>query len=160
MIFLKVCGSIFLLLAARLVIKGYSAYVKRRILEGEGFRFLLLHIEGEIRKYLKSESEIISSFENEALSNVGFFDGGGGLAERFHAVRSRLLFSERIKKLLSEFFDAFGRDYGAKESARASEAAQAIEVLIKTEREQLQKNERCIRALVIGVSLGIVILLI
>ena len=152
-----------LLSAALCASREYSRFADLRLAQWRGFSAFLLHIEGEISKFLASGEGLYRGFENAELEKCGFLPAlkeGTGLSSAFDGCRGRLLLPEGCKARLAEFFAAFGRGYKDSELASLSAFRIAFEKEYEAERERLEKSVKITRALLLGGALSVAIMLI
>ena len=162
---LSLIGATLIVGSALLLSRGYSAFVSKRRLQNEEFYRFILHIKGEISRFLTPPERLLCGFHSEALEEIGFAecgrkDGKTGLISVFLSVRERLSVSEKVKELLEEFFSGFGEDYREGELKRCDAYAERLCEIIRAEGEELEKGQRLVQALLCAGALGIVILLI
>ncbi|MBP3402177.1 MAG: hypothetical protein J6K85_03855 [Clostridia bacterium] len=161
MLYLRWCGAALLLICALICGREYSAYIGRRVREGEGYLSLLSCIEKMIDSYLTPLSDIFSGFECEALEKSGFLPSvrSGRSASEALGEKSALI-PENMRSLLSDYFDGFGKGYKNSELGRTREARVALEKMLDAEKENLEKSVRVTKALLLGGAVGIAILII
>lgn len=162
---LSLLGATLIVGSALLLSRGYSAFIGKRRAQNEDFYRFLLHIKGEISRFLTPPDRLLCGFQSKVLEEIGFSesalkDGKGSLISLFLSVRERLSVSENVKELLEEFFIGFGEDYKDGELKRCDGYAERLAELIGREGEELEKGEKLVRAVLCAASLGIVILLI
>lgn len=161
--YLRVFGSVLVVLAALILGKEYSAYVNKRCSESDGFLLFLLHIKGEVSRFLTPPDGFARSFENDALSRTGFLTSlaeGVGLKDAFELAKKKLSLCSDAQKCLFEFFSDFGKDYKDGELKRCESYTERFESIIREDKCTLEKNVRVVRSILCAVALGIVILLI
>jgi len=161
MLYLRWCGAALLLICALICGREYSAYIDRRVREGEGYLSLLSYIEKMIDSYLTPLSEIFSGFECEALEKSGFLPSvrSGKTASEVLAEQNALI-PENMRSLLLDYFDGFGKGYKDSELGRTRKAKAELDKMLGAERENLEKSARVTKALLLGGAVGIAILII
>ena len=161
--YLRIFGSVLIVLAATFVARGYSRYCEARLRTLEGFLSFLLHIKGEIKRTLTTPEGFVRDFKCEELSECGFLSAVGS-GEPLHGAYlsslPKLKLGINARELLSEFFEGFGKDYAEGERIRTESYAQKLERIAESERESLPKNVKLCRALLLAGALGLIILII
>lgn len=154
-------GIGLILLSALAVSRGYERFIRRRIAEEEGFLALLLHIRAGVECFLSSAEELVRGFENEALQSVGYLGGeGADICERFRRSGDRLCISDKVRDILKNFFDSFGKEYKSGTVALIDRTRAVLDEHIKVERESAEKDVKLVRTVSLAAALGAVILLI
>ena len=160
---LRLFGSVLIVFGAIVLGRGYSAYCARRLEEGEGFLAFLLHAKGEVIRSLTPPEGFARSFRCEALERCGFTDAlraGESLESAFAASMKKSALGRELSELLSEFFSQFGQDYKDGEAARTDEYIDRVKTVLAYERENLEKNTKICRVLLMAGALGLIILMI
>ena len=162
---LSLIGATLVVGCAIFISRAYGAFAERRKAETEDFYLFILHIKGEVSRFLSKPERIFRSFESEALDSVGFLapenlTGEAPFSSAYGAVRDRLSVSYSTDKILSEFFSGFGRDYRDGELKRCDAYAEELSRLWAREEGELLKSLQVTRAVLAAAALGIVILLI
>ncbi|MBQ8322047.1 MAG: hypothetical protein IJX92_06755 [Clostridia bacterium] len=158
---IRYIGIGLILLSALAVSRWYERFIRRRIAEDEGFSALLLHIRAGVECFLSSAEELLRGFENEALMNAGYLGGDGAdICERFRRSSERLCISDKVRGILRDFFDSFGKEYKSGTVALIDRTRAALDEHIKAERESAEKDVKLVRTVLLSAALGAVILLI
>ena len=92
-LYLRWGGALLLLLSAIFLGREYSRYTKRREGEMAAFCDLLLHIKGQISRFLAPTSELLSGFDSPELLECGFlgeFEKSSDLALALAASKTTL----------------------------------------------------------------------
>ncbi len=161
--YFRIFGSVLVVLAAIVLGREYSKYAVKRCAQGDGFVLFLIHIKGEISRFLTTPDGFLRGFECEALAEVGFLSA---LAERadldaaYRQSEGRLSLPAEARDCLSEFFSDFGMDYKDGEIKRCEVYAERLGRIIEEDKCALLKNVKLVRAILCAAALGIVILLI
>lgn len=161
--YIRLLGGGLLLILSLFVSRGYSAYKDRRIAEAEGFIGLIAHIEGKISGFLSHGASLWQGFSDASLEQIGFLQKlkeGVTLSEAFSLTKAGLSLDCGTRERLREYFNTFGRGYREDELRRASCCREALEADLKKAKEELEKNVKAVRVLLLGGSLGIIILLL
>lgn len=162
-LYLRIFGSVLILLSAMLVSRGYSRYCERRLRTVEGFLSFLMHIKGEIMRTLTTPEGFVRDFSCEELSECGFLSSvasGKSLSLSFEESLPRITLGTEEKRLLSDFFEGFGKDYMDGERIRVESYTEKLSHLADADRETLPKNDKLCRALLLSGALGLIILII
>lgn len=157
---LSLIGGALVVIAAVFLGKSYSAFIKKREVEGEELLRFLTYIKGEVSRFLATPETLASSFDSEVLSECGFLPLGEGeeLCDAF--LTARLSLSEEVRKILTEFFSGFGRNYLEAEVSRCEEFCERLGERLKIESEANAKSVRVVKTVSAAAALGTVILLI
>lgn len=148
------------MVSALLFGKSYGAFIKKRESEGEELLRFLLHIKGEVSRFLSTPESICASFRSDILFRTGFLplSEGGSLADALES--AELSISMAMHEVLSEFFSGFGKNYLEAEISRCTEFCERLDKMLSKEKEEYQKNVRVVKTVSAAAALGIVILLI
>lgn len=122
---------------------------------------LLLHIKGQISRFLAPTSELLSGFDSPELLECGFlgeFEKSSDLTLALAASKTTL--GEKFSAILSEFFSGFGKEYRDGEISRVEYFLEQLRAEEAREREELKKSERLTRTLLTAAALALAILLI
>ena len=154
-------GVTLVLLSALSLMRAYSAFLKKRRAEGEELYSFLLHICSGVRRSLGAPRELADEFSSSLPSVSSFLSlaaSGTPLGEAYSSVSFSL--GEKLSGEFFALFSGFGRGYLDSELARLDDYSRRISEMLRTEGEESEKSERCVRAVIFAVALGIVILLI
>lgn len=162
---ISLIGATLVVGCAIFLSRAYGAFAERRRAETEEFYLFILHIKGEVARFLSKPERIFQSFEAQSLDSVGFLSvenlvGDAPLSSAYGAVRDKLSVSSGADKILYEFFSGFGRDYRDGEIKRCDAYAEELSRLWAREEGELVKSLKVTRAVLAAAALGIVILLI
>jgi len=160
---LRLFGSVLIVLGAIILGRGYGEYCERRLKESEGFLAFLVHARGEVVRSLTPPEGFVRSFRSEALEGSGFLSalrGGESLGSAFESSMKKSSLGKELRELLSEFFSEFGRDYKDGETARIEDYIDRVRTVVESERENLEKNSKICRVLLVAGALGLIILMI
>ena len=160
---LSLIGATLIVASSFLLSRAYSGFLRKRCSESEELYRFILHIKGEVGRFLTPPERLLGEFSSPVLEAVGFTEKAlerGNLYSAFLKVRDRLSVSADVKKIVGDFLEGFGSDYRDGEIKRCDAYAEELEGVIHREREELERGERLVRAVLCASSLGIVILLI
>ena len=156
----SVAGGLLLLLSAYLLWKGYDSYLKKRSGEYEDLVRLLEHMAQQLECRLSEGAAMLSGFCSDRLSELGFFQGEGGVGERFHRIAKRLTVNTKTRERLERFFSEFGTGYLGTERERIDRELRGL----REERDRVvsecEKDTHLCRALLLLGALGLIIFLI
>ncbi len=156
-----IVGAALVLLSAVILIRAYSAFLKKRRNEGEELYRFLLHITSGVRRSLATPEALARDFSSDSEEMSRFLSlvaEGKELSFAYSAVGFSL--SREAGELFSSLFSGFGKNYLEAEVARLEDYARSISELLSKERDEGERSERAVRAAIIAVALGAVILLI
>ena len=156
-------GAALLTIGALALGKGYSDYVKRRLEETEGFIALTDFVKGKLEKYRTPADGLFSDFYEERLDPLGLPEAlrrGERAASVYADVEEKLAVGKETKECLSSFFSSLGSDYLKGELKRCDGALDKLREILEFESEELMKNLKITKLLLVAASLGILILLI
>ena len=160
---LRLLGAGALMLFALIFGREYSAYVGRRIAEGEAFLALVSHIERMISEYLAPPEVIFTDFCSDELEHCGFLPAvrsGLSPADAIISHDVHLSVSTEIRDRLKAYFSVLGRSYREGELAAARECLADLGKIQSVERRELQKSVNLTRTLLLCVTMGITILIV
>ena len=143
--------------------RSYTAYLKRRVREGECFLSLTERIESMISCYLSPIKDIFSGFECEESAVMDFVRrvrDGARLRDAYFEAEGGLAVGREGKKILAELFSTLGCGYKDGSVGLVASARAEFEKYLGGEREECEKNSRLAAALLLGGALGILLLLI
>ena len=152
-----------LLIAAIAASREYSAYAKRRIDQYDGFIELFSYAEGMISRFLSYGEALWRGFENGALEACGFLPAlreGTPPIEAFEKCEGRLSLPREAKDKIKAFLSSMGRSYKDGELATLSAFRTELQSERKRQEEDLDKNVKIARALLLGGALAVFILII
>ena len=158
---LRIVGGALLLGGAALASVAYKRYAQRQLAQLEGFCKLLSHVREKIKVYLSPQSSLLSDFSCEELEDCGFmpeYRKSGSLNRAFRS--SRISITEDAKRLLSSFFERFGRGYKDEEIARAGSATAECQRILERERCDVPRDVRLAGVLIASFALAVFILII
>lgn len=161
--YLKFAGAIALLLVAGFVSRSYADCVSRRITETRSFCALISHIKGMVEKYLSPGRAVLKDYRDTTLEKLGFFErveSGEGLYDAFMSVRERLSLGSEAKKLVSDFFRGFGKEYQRGEVLRAEKYERELLEILNLETEEFGKKQKAVTTLLFASAFGIIILIL
>ena len=161
--YIKIVGGLILLACAFLIGKAYESYAFRAISEYEAFLSMLGHIKNKINCFLMTTCKLLCDFESGPLEESGFLPKlreGKRMSEAFEDASARLAISKEAKKLLSVFFEELGVGYKDEELNRISGVERELSSILSREREEMPKNVRIAKTLLLAAALGILILII
>ena len=156
-----IVGAALVLLSAVILIRAYSAFLKKRRSEGEELYRFLLHITSGVRRSLATPEALardFSSDSDEVLRFIRLVSEGNELSFAYSSVDFSL--SREAGELFSSLFSGFGKNYLEAELARLEDYARSISELLANEKDEWERSERAVRAAIIAVALGAVILLV
>ena len=146
------------------VIRGYKAYIKKRLCELSDILILAGLIRRGVstrlltpRECLSSSPELESDGVRELLSYV---IAGQTLCDSLARVRRRLSLSSESMGLISEYFSSFGCGYREDELRLADAFIGSLSERLSLEREEAEKDKRVFSGVAISITLGIIILII
>lgn len=153
-------GGALTVLAALLFGRGYAAFIKKREAEGEELLRFLLHIKGEVGRFLATPERIVKSFRSDVLAECGFLPlcENGALYDAF--LCAGLSLSGEVRELLADFLRGFGENYLEGEILRCEDFYTRLSALLCAEREANAKSVRVVKTVSAAAALGVVILLI
>ena len=160
-IFLRIAGGALLLGGAALASGAYKRYAEGQLAMLEDFYELLSHIKERISVYLSPQSALLSDFRCETLEECGFipvYRECGSLHTAFKSARISLC--SDAKRLLSSFFESFGKGYKNEEIARAESAGAECKRILERERENVPRDVRLAGVLISSLALAVFILII
>ena len=160
-ILLRAVGGAMLLGGAIFASRAYGRYAERRLEELEGFTALLSRVRERISVYLTPQSELLADFECPPLEACGFmsiYRESGSLLEAFRGAKVSIV--PDAARVLSSFFESFGRGYKSEELARVDSAAQECTRILERERTDLPRDVRLAGVLISSAALAVFILII
>ena len=145
------------------LIRGYSSYMKKRMLESRE----LLHLLEATRKSMSTRlSTPKKAFSSVSVSSPAVEEfrvrvaSGDRLSEAFAKAERGLSVSPECRRMLSEYFDGFGSGYLEDEIRCADEFL--ARYLAEIEREEVAgaNDLWVVKSMAIAITLGIIILII
>ncbi len=156
-------GIAFTAFAVLLAVSEYGKYMNKRLSECEGFLLFIKHIRCEMACYMKPPCELVSGFECEALSHIGFIPflaEGAGLCEAFEKCEGRLSLGEGEKEIVKALFSELGSGYLEESIKKTDSAIERLEGPYQKLKEECPKKKRLTAALSACGILGLIILAI
>jgi len=160
---LRYIGIFTVLLAAFLISREYSHYMKKRLRECEGFIAFIAHMRIQVGCFMRPVKELAAGFSSDALSDVGFIDAlseSDGIYEAYKKIEPRLSLSKNERDVLELLFSSVGGCY-LEEGMKIIEAAYGkMESLHCSLSEECQKNIKLVSVLSVTAAIGFLILVI
>ena len=155
-------GIIAALLVLSVILgREYTKYREQRLRQMRAFGELVLHIRGQVSRFLSPTRSLLDGFSSDELSRIGFtseFERSRDLSAALEGANTSL--GEGYKKILSEFFSGFGREYKDGEVTRADHYIELLGREEEREREESQKSVKLTKTLLLASALALAILLI
>ena len=156
-------GTGAIALAALIMIRAYSAFIRRRVAEYTAFLGFLGLMNREILCFLYTPAELAVKSNDALLEEIGFLGAlrnGSGLADAFSAALPRLHLSAADADFLALFFERFGQ--GTRESELHSLDACIEHFSARTAAEEAGAADaiRLASTLFALVAIGLIILLL
>ena len=160
---MKYIGFVMILSSVLFFSDGYSKYMKKRVLEGEGFLAFLSYASRQMSCYLRPQRSLADGFECEALSEVGFLDAvreSESIFAAYKKTKSRLSIGKEERELLEEFFASFGEGYLEDEIKRLDFYSEGLRKAVEKAKTDAPKNTRLVSVLSVTAALGFLIFVI
>ncbi len=160
MIYVKIIGSLFVVLS--FVYAGYlfSIYESLALKEGEAFLNLMRHIRSRISCYKTPLSEIIAAYSNRELEECGFLRSFDMSWNGALAAADKLHIDNTARKLLESFGEEIGGSYKDEQVICCDYYIEKLEAHLASLREELAKKQKLIRSFALILGILIVIILI
>lgn len=158
---LRIFGAAILLISAVICGRAYEKYASRSLFELEELMRALRYIKSRISTFLSPRSELLSGFRSDILARSGFLrrvHEGEELSTAFAS--SSLSIPKAARAALTAFFSELGRGYRTEELSRADSAISECEAILLREREQLPKDVKIVKTLLLSGALALVILML
>lgn len=154
-------GAVITVLCAYLVSVGYKKYIKRAEREAEGFLSLIDYMRSRIDCYLSTVSEIFSDFEDVAIEPfLSAVREGKSPKDALASVEKDLAIGREGREILHRLFSLVCGEYKAGVISVIDSSEASFSEYYERSKEEGRKNVRLLSALLLGASLGVVILLI
>jgi len=125
------------------------------------FSDLILHIKGEVSRFLTPTASLLSGYECPVLESSGFSASFAEHSDLLRALEeSDIVMPHAFRTLLAEFFADFGKDYREGELARISHYSELIEREEERLISELDKSDKLTKTLLVAAALAIIILII
>ena len=160
---LRLLGALALMIFALIFGREYSAYVERRLAEGDAFLALVAHVERMISEYLAPPEVIFADFSSDELEQCGFLSAvrsGSSPSEAMGSPEVKLSVSAEIQDRLRAYFSSLGSCYREGELTAARECLAELGKIQSAERTELRKSVSLTRTLLLCVTMGITSLII
>ena len=159
---LKICGTLTLLIITAYLCYEASALEAKRVRQAEGFLLLLRHVKAQISCFCTPTCEIFASFENEALSDIGFLErlSKGDFCTALEESRDKIYLDEEEINLLTAFGRELGKGYRQEEIEGCDYYIGELENAYAKKREEQPKKSRLYRSLVLTGGLMLIIVFI
>lgn len=154
-------GAILIVAAAIILGREYSKYIARQKKEMRAFSDLILHIKGEVSRFLTPTAALLSGYECPVLESSGFASAFAAHSDLSRALEeSDIVLPRSFHALLSEFFADFGKDYREGELARILHYSELLEREEERLISELDSSEKLAKTLLVAAALAIIILII
>lgn len=158
----KIFGTLTLLTITAYLCYQASRLEMKRVRQAEGFLLLLRHVKAQISCFCAPTCDIFSSFENEALSDIGFLEElkKGDFCRAVSLCRDKIYLDEGEINLLIAFGHELGKGYRQQEIEGCDYYISELECAYAKKREEQPKKSRLYRSLVLTGGLMLIIVFI
>lgn len=159
MLYLRLSGSILLLVSAVLAARHMNKKAEERLSELSAFICLIKGIRLEVDSFCLPISKILERIDKDILVSCGYREkmSPGSLEELFSKIDFK---GERCRELFSRFSSDFGSGYRDEELRKITYYEELFLVEIKKMSEELPSKKKINITLCISAALAIVILMI
>ena len=145
------------------LVRGYSAYMKKRRHESRELLYLLEAVRKSMSTRLSTPREALASVAVDSPCVEEFrarVASGERLSEAFSCVEKSLSVSRACREMLSVYFADFGGGYLEDEVRCADEFLSRYLAEVEREEREGADDLRVVKSIAIAVTLGVIILII
>lgn len=160
---MKYIGAFIVSIAALLMSKEYSRYIKKREVQCEEFLSFIAYMRIQISCFLRPSREIAKGFSGEELERIGFIDAverGESLYEAYKATENSLVLKFREREILKTLFSSLEECYLDDGIRIIDSSYKEMEGVCRKIREERPKNVKLAATLSVTASIGFLILIL
>ncbi len=160
---MKYIGAFIVIVAALLMSREYSRYIKKRADQCEEFLSFIAYMRIQISCFLRPSREIAKGFSGEELEKIGFLDAvneGESLYGAYKATESSLALTLREREIIETLFYSLEECYLDDGIRIIDSSYKEMESVCRKIREERPKNVKLAATLSVTASIGFLILIL
>lgn len=142
---------------------GYLKYMKKRLLECEGFLAFISHLRLQMSCYLKPIRQLCDGFYSKSLDESGFLEyigECGNIYEAYKMAESRLSLSKEERELVSGLFSSLGEGYLDDELKLIDAYRDRLEAHFLILKKEAPKNSKLLSTVSVTAAIGFLIFML